>query len=301
MSSPQLSVPALLILIVATVFSSSSSLVPVRQQQHSRRALVGGVVDAAAFAAVVSKTMPNIAQRRRRRCGSSSSRCLRQSPPPSLLLLLASSRPPNSSEERERRQGARRRQRSFPDRRRRDDGTATALEKTTHHPAAVGRDETNVVDRAETMSRRSLVSSLLLGTAATAGTTALQLLLPVQPARATYSAYARREQDWQRRVEKGDVQFESASSLRKQLREIVPENAVGTGGKIFCPNGPSSNVSPLMENKCSDTVRAMPSVYGRSDDIVGNSIPGFQQRPQKSSSSAATQSLSSDVGGFPKY
>ena len=46
------------------------------------------------------------------------------------------------------------------------------------------------------------------------------------------------------------------------------------GSKIFCPNGPSAAVSPLMENKCGDR-QAMPSVYGRTQDTMGNSIPGF--------------------------
>ena len=32
----------------------------------------------------------------------------------------------------------------------------------------------------------------------------------------------------------------------------------------------------MMENKCGDRL-AMPSVYGRQDDIVGNSIPGFSK------------------------
>ena len=46
------------------------------------------------------------------------------------------------------------------------------------------------------------------------------------------------------------------------------------GSKIFCPNGPSAAVSPLMENKCGDR-QALPSVYGRTEDAMGNSIPGF--------------------------
>jgi len=32
-----------------------------------------------------------------------------------------------------------------------------------------------------------------------------------------------------------------------------------TKGEIFCPNGPSANVTPMMENKCGDRL-AMPSV-----------------------------------------
>ena len=69
-----------------------------------------------------------------------------------------------------------------------------------------------------------------------------------------------------------EIKYSSASSLRAQLREIAPMNDEGT--KIFCPNGPSAAVSPMMENKCSDR-QALPSVYGRSDDAMGNSIPGF--------------------------
>mmetsp|Transcript_27038 Transcript_27038/g.46127 ORF Transcript_27038/g.46127 Transcript_27038/m.46127 type:complete len:187 (-) Transcript_27038:318-878(-) len=100
-----------------------------------------------------------------------------------------------------------------------------------------------------------------------------------QPAEASYSAYTRREEDWKDRAEKGEVKFSNASQLRAQLRDIAPMNAEGS--KIFCPNGPSAAVSPLMENKCGDRM-ALPSVYGRSDDAMGNSIPGF------GSSSAAT-------------
>eukprot|EP00984_Skeletonema_dohrnii_P021130 scaffold10483_cov127-Skeletonema_dohrnii-CCMP3373.AAC.1 len=68
-----------------------------------------------------------------------------------------------------------------------------------------------------------------------------------------------------------EIKISSASSLRAQLREIAPMNE---GTKIFCPNGASAAVSPLMENKCSDRL-ALPSVYGRSDDAMGNSVPGF--------------------------
>mmetsp|Transcript_29181 Transcript_29181/g.42821 ORF Transcript_29181/g.42821 Transcript_29181/m.42821 type:complete len:198 (-) Transcript_29181:261-854(-) len=92
-------------------------------------------------------------------------------------------------------------------------------------------------------------------------------------ANASYSAYTNREKDWEKRVEKGEVKVSSARDLKAQLREIAPMNAQS---EIFCPNGPSSNVSPMMENKCSDR-QAMPSVYGRQDDIVGNSIPGFSK------------------------
>lgn len=81
--------------------------------------------------------------------------------------------------------------------------------------------------------------------------------------------------------------------------------------KVFCPNGVSAAVSPLMENKCGDRL-AMPSVYGRANDIVGNSIPGFslstlnvdnerQLDQQKSSSSQSRLSANPKVGGLPKY
>ncbi len=69
-----------------------------------------------------------------------------------------------------------------------------------------------------------------------------------------------------------DVKISTASSLRAQLRDIAPMNDEGT--KIFCPNGPSAAVSPMMENRCGDR-QALPSVYGRSNDSMGNSIPGF--------------------------
>lgn len=94
----------------------------------------------------------------------------------------------------------------------------------------------------------------------------------VESAGATYSAYSNREKDWQERLANGDVQVKSARDLRRQLAEIAPMN--NEGSKIFCPNGPSANVSPLMENKCNDRL-AIPSVYGRTEDAVGNSIPGF--------------------------
>lgn len=123
------------------------------------------------------------------------------------------------------------------------------------------------------------------------------VFLPSQPALATYSAYTRREQDWQERVEHGEVKVSSAKALRSQLAEIAPMN--NESSKLFCPNGPSSNVSPLMENKCGDR-QAMPSVYGRTEDTVGNSIPGFKGGRYPSLSSD-TSSLSAGVGGFPAY
>ena len=118
-----------------------------------------------------------------------------------------------------------------------------------------------------------------------------------QSAEAKYSDYARREQDWEERSKKGEIKVSNAKELRKQLAEIVPQNSEGS--KIFCPNGASAAVSPLMENKCSDTLMALPSVYGRSNDATGNSIPGFSKGyawgPGESSS------ISASTGGFPKY
>ena len=65
------------------------------------------------------------------------------------------------------------------------------------------------------------------------------------------------------------------------------------GSRIFCPNGPSASVSPLMENKCGDKM-ALPSVYGRTQDVVGNSIPGFADR-------GAPATDLTNLGGFPSY
>ncbi|KAL7442795.1 hypothetical protein ACHAXH_006142 [Discostella pseudostelligera] len=93
-----------------------------------------------------------------------------------------------------------------------------------------------------------------------------------EPAEASYTAYTRREDDWKQRADKGEIKYSNASQLRAQLREIAPMNSEGS--TIFCPNGASAAVSPLMENKCGDR-QALPSVYGRKDDIMGNSIPGF--------------------------
>ena len=113
-----------------------------------------------------------------------------------------------------------------------------------------------------------------------------------QPSQATYSAYVHREQDWEERQKNGEVQYSSARELRQQLREMVPQNSETS--RIFCPNGPSAAVSPLMENKCGDR-QAMPSVYGRSDDALGNSIPGF------SSDWKSAYVIADSVGGFPTY
>lgn len=76
--------------------------------------------------------------------------------------------------------------------------------------------------------------------------------------------------------------------MKRQLAEVAPMNVAKS--QVFCPNGPSAAVSPLMENKCNDQL-AMPSVFGRSDDILGNSIPGKN----------AAYLGSADTGGFPSY
>ena len=120
-----------------------------------------------------------------------------------------------------------------------------------------------------------------------------------QLAEAKYADYARREKDWdERKSTKGGVQYSNAKDLRRQLAEMVPAN--GEGSKIFCPNGASAAVSPLMENKCSDTLMALPSVYGRTLDSTGNSIPGFSSGYARSSGGSSSIN-SAAVGGFPKY
>lgn len=117
-----------------------------------------------------------------------------------------------------------------------------------------------------------------------------------QPAAAKYSDYARREADWDNRKKSGDIKVSSARDLRAQLQEIAPMNTGSS--KIFCPNGPSANVSPLMENKCGDRL-ATPSVYGRSNDVMGNSIPGFKDG--YGWGPGDTASMSAATGGFPAY
>jgi hypothetical protein len=127
--------------------------------------------------------------------------------------------------------------------------------------------------------------------------TAAALISSTAPASATYLAYTRREQDWQKRVDSGDVKIASAKDLKQQLREIVPMNAEG----MFCPNGPSSAVSPLMENKCGDRL-AIPSVFGRTQDITGNSIPGFAGGQYTANmGSESSGGMVAEVGGFPAY
>jgi len=136
-------------------------------------------------------------------------------------------------------------------------------------------------------SRRESLKHLLAGVACG--------VFAAQPASAKYSDYSRREKDWQDRNQNGEVKYSSARQLRAQLQEIAPMNTASS--KIFCPNGPSANVSPLMENKCGDRM-ATPSVFGRQDDVLGNSIPGFKEGYFDSASSS---SMSANVGGFPAY
>lgn len=116
-----------------------------------------------------------------------------------------------------------------------------------------------------------------------------------ESASAKYSDYARREKDWEERKGKGEIKYSSARDLRAQLQEIAPMNT--NDSKIFCPNGPSSAVSPLMENKCGDRL-ATPSVYGRTNDSMGNSIPGFKNGYDWM---AGSSSVSAAAGGFPVY
>merc|ERR1712029_538820 len=116
-----------------------------------------------------------------------------------------------------------------------------------------------------------------------------------QEASASYSAYSARKKG-------GDIKITSARELRTQLAELVPQNS--EGAKIFCPNGASAAVTPLMENRCSDIRMAAPSVYGRTTDVVGNSVPGFNYNGAKSIPGGSGQvMLSADplIGGMPKY
>lgn len=142
-------------------------------------------------------------------------------------------------------------------------------------------------------SRRDVLSTAFGGAAAAMFTFA-------DPAQATYSAYTAREKDWEARQKSGDIKYSSARSLRKQLSELVPENDEGRS-KVFCPNGPASAVTPLMENKCSDTLMAIPSVYGRTEDVVGNSIPGRANPRNMPQVGSASLTATPNIGGFPKY
>lgn len=138
-------------------------------------------------------------------------------------------------------------------------------------------------------SRRDVFGVLVSGAAA--------LAVGGRPAEASYTGFTQREKDWEERQKKGEIVYSTSKSLKAQLREIAPMNSEGS--KMFCPNGPSAAVSPLMENRCGDAL-AMPSVYGRTNDTVGNSIPGFKQSQYPSAVGGST-SISAQVGGFPKY
>jgi len=119
-----------------------------------------------------------------------------------------------------------------------------------------------------------------------------------EAASASYSAYTNREKDWEARSKTGDIKVSSARDLRNQLRDIVPQNSEGS--KIFCPNGPSSAVSPLMENKCGDR-QATASVFGRTQDTVGNSIPGFDGGKYPGVGGGSSTLSAAEAGGFLSY
>lgn len=144
-------------------------------------------------------------------------------------------------------------------------------------------------------SRRNLLLAGVVSFGAT-----LALTSSPKAASASYTAFTQREEDWEKRKKTGDIQVSSARSLRKQLAEIVPENSEGS--KIFCPNGMASSVSPMMENKCGEQ-EAMVSVFGRTEDSVGNSIPGFKggRFPSAIPGNSGSLSANPNVGGFPKY
>ena len=118
-----------------------------------------------------------------------------------------------------------------------------------------------------------------------------------KPAEAKYSTYTRREVDWETRMEKGEIKYGTAQSVRKQLAELVPQNKPRS--LKFCPNGPTTAVSPLMENKCGDW-ETPPSIFGRTEDEVGNSIPGFRKGYVHVVADRDSQRLSEQVG-FPSY
>ncbi|GKY92001.1 hypothetical protein MPSEU_000171700 [Mayamaea pseudoterrestris] len=145
------------------------------------------------------------------------------------------------------------------------------------------------------LTRSTIAASIAAAAAATVSIASSPL-----PAHASYSAYTHREEDWERRQKTGDIQVSNAKALRQQLREIAPMN--NERSRVFCPNGTPSAVSPLMENKCNDQETA-PSVFGRTEDVVGNSIPGFTSKSAASSYKYASSSVPSleYMGGFPEY
>jgi len=149
-------------------------------------------------------------------------------------------------------------------------------------------------DSAENSRRDVLKSSL---GALFAGLT-LATNVSVEPASASYSAYSNREKDWDERKKSGDIKVSSARDLRNQLRDIVPQNSEGS--KIFCPNGPSAAVSPMMENKCGDRM-ATASVFGRTEDTVGNSVPGFNGGKYSGVGGGTSGITAAETGGFLSY
>jgi hypothetical protein len=181
--------------------------------------------------------------------------------------------------------------------------SSTTIATTTTTPApivsslnAVSKNNDN--DNEGVVSERRTFLRNIAGVAFGVGTSTIGVgsLGGIQPASASYSAYSNREKDWQERKETGDIQFSTSKDLKRQLQEVAPMNVAKS--QVFCPNGPSSAVSPLMENKCND-MEAMPSVFGRSDDIMGNSIPGRTKNPAYTV--GGSSSLSAEAGGFPSY
>ena len=169
--------------------------------------------------------------------------------------------------------------------------TSVAFVNHNNAPSTTTMSQTSTSLFAESSCSRR---DAFLGMAAAFGTA---MVASPEQASAKYSDYSRREEDWQQRQKNGEVKYSSARDLRRELAEIVPQNSEGS--KVFCPNGPSSNVSPLMENKCSDVRQALPSVYGRSNDVMGNSIPGYSAGYDWTAGGGS--SISAAAGGFPGY
>jgi hypothetical protein len=171
--------------------------------------------------------------------------------------------------------------------------SSTELKMRTHQN---NDDDNNTVVDSSPMSIRSILpqwfSSAILGVVLI---TSIGMTMVPAAADASYSAYSRREVDWQQRVAEGSIQVSNPKMLRTQLREIAPMN--DERSRLFCPNGPSAAVTPLMENRCGDR-QATPSVFGRSDDAMGNSIPGFNKEWMSSATSATA---AADPGGLPEY
>jgi hypothetical protein len=155
------------------------------------------------------------------------------------------------------------------------------------HPMSLAATKIPLTDAPTT--RRNV----LAGVGLVAATTFLS-----KPAEAKYSTYARREVDWDTRMMKGEIKYGTAQSVRKQLAELVPQNS--SRSLKFCPNGPTAAVSPLMENKCGDW-QAPPSIYGRTEDVVGNSIPGFRKGYVHTTVASRDAKERLSKVGFPSY